>query len=200
MSVPNYSNVPKALYDTGLFNLKTHEGQAAFTDAVVSTLNGLDSNWRHLKKSASQTHVHRHGEDSAVYLLPDDKAQAVDFIGGAGGPNPQPGWIVDPEARYKHSDAHDPNDHGLERPAHACPPVPKFLAKGEAFAKLQALNVFYGAPEGLQRPGGLIRDGQADMEAIAQWFYQMVIEGVSLEDVFAQIRASHEWRVKHGQA
>lgn len=84
------------------------------------------------------------------------------------------------------------------------PSVPKILPKGEAFAALQALNTFYQAPEGLQRPGGLvIPDGEgrsvADMEAIAQWFYQLVIEGVPLEAVFAQIRNSHEWKEKHGQ-
>ena len=204
MSIPDHRHVPLKLYATGLFDLRTHDGQEAFTDAVVATLNGLDRNWRHLKKSASQTHVHRHGEDSAVYLLPDNRAQAVDFIGGAGGPNPQPGWIVDPVARYTHADAHDPDDHGLGGTAHTCPQVPTFLHKGEAFAKLQALNAFYQAPEGLQRPGGLVipdRDGRsvADMEAIAQWFYQLVIEGVSLDDVFTQIRNSHEWRSKHGQ-
>ena len=81
-------------------------------------------------------------------------------------------------------------------------PRTKILPKGEAFAKLQALNAFYQAPEGLQRPGGLVRpdnEGRsvADMEAIAQWFYQLVIEGVSLEDVFTQIRNSHEWQSKH---
>lgn len=82
-------------------------------------------------------------------------------------------------------------------------PLPsKVLPKGEAFAKLSALNAFYQAPEGLQRPGGLVRpdnDGRmvADMEAIAQWFYQLVIEGVPLDHVFAQIRASEEWRGKH---
>jgi hypothetical protein len=78
------------------------------------------------------------------------------------------------------------------------------LPKGEAYMVLQALNAFYAAPEGLQRPGGLIRfDDQgrsvADMEAIAQWFYQLVIERRTLEEVFIQIRASHEWRTKHGQ-
>jgi hypothetical protein len=39
----------------------------------------------------------------------------------------------------------------------------------------------------------------ADMEAIAQWFYQIVVDGVPLEDVFTQIRASHEWQSKHPQ-
>lgn len=120
MSVPDFRSVPQKLFATGLFDLKSHEGQAAFTDAVVSTLHGLDANFRHLKKKPSQTHVHRHGEDSVIYLLPDNTALAVDFIGGAGGPNPQPGWMVGTHV-YTHADAHDPTDHGLED----APPPPR---------------------------------------------------------------------------
>lgn len=201
MRVPNYAHVVKRLHDTNLFNLTTHDGLHAFVDAVIATLNGVDERWRHLKKSAAQTHISRHGEDAALWLLPDNKAQAVDFVIGARGPNPQPGWNPDPEPFYTHADAHDPDDHGIGA-AHACPPAPVILSKGEAFARLTALNAFYAAADGLQRPGGLIRfDDQgrtiADMEAIAQWFYQMVVEGVSLEDVFTQIRSSEEWRSKH---
>jgi hypothetical protein len=190
MSVPDLRDVPLKLYATGFYNLRSHDGQAAFTDAVVTTLHGLNSNFRHLKKSASQTHVHRHGEDSVIYLLPDDKALAVDFIGGAGGPNPQPGWIVGTHL-YTHEDAHDPSDHGIG--AHAQPAPTPVMPKGEAFAALKALDAFYRAPEGLQRPDGI----GGDMEAIAQWFYQLVIERVPLEAVFAQIRNSHEWKSKH---
>ncbi len=73
------------------------------------------------------------------------------------------------------------------------PERPVFLPKGEAFMLLKALDAFYRAPEGLQRPEGI----GGDMEAIAQWFYQLVIERVSLENVFTQIRNSHEWRSKH---
>lgn len=113
MSVPNYSNVPKKLHDTGLFNLKTEDGQGAFTDAVVATLHGLDERWGHLKKKPGQSHVHHHGEDSALYLHDDPgMSQAVDFIGGAGGSNPQPGWIVD-DPRYSRSDWADPFEHGF---------------------------------------------------------------------------------------
>jgi hypothetical protein len=123
MSVPDHRDIPQKLFATDLYDLTSHDGQAAFTDAVVATLNGRDSKWRHLKKRPDQTHVHRHGEDSALYLLPDGKAQAVDFIAGAGGANPQPGWIVG-DFEYKHSDAHDPDDHGIGGGSHTCPPVP----------------------------------------------------------------------------
>lgn len=73
------------------------------------------------------------------------------------------------------------------------PPAQKILPKGEAFAFLKALDAFYRAPEGLQRADGL----GPDMEGIAQWFYQGVIEGVTLEQVFTQIRNSNEWKAKH---
>lgn len=111
--IPNMSADVKRLYDTGLFNLKTHEGQGAFVDACVSMLHGIDPNWGHLIKKPAQTDVHDHGEDSALYKLPNNTAQAVDFIGGAGGTNPQPGWIVDPLVQYTHADWFNPTDHGI---------------------------------------------------------------------------------------
>ena len=130
MSVPNYSNVPVKLFDTGLYNLKTHDGQAAFTDAVVDTLHGLDPNFRHLKKKPGQTAIHDHGEDSVLYLLPSNQALAVDFIGGANGPNPQPTWQVGSHP-YTHADAHDPTDHGIIEDATPAPPsVPSYEAMG----------------------------------------------------------------------
>lgn len=121
---PNVSHVPKKLFETGLFNLKTEEGQGAFTDAVVSTLHALDKRWGHLRKKPGQTQVHGHGEDSALYLSDEaGQSQAVDFIGGAGGPNPQPGWGVD-QPRYSKSDWANPVEHGLGPPA--VPPPPQY--------------------------------------------------------------------------
>lgn len=76
-------------------------------------------------------------------------------------------------------------------------PVPvrpaTILDKGAAFAALKELDAFYRAKDGLDRADGI----GGDMEAIAQWFYQLVIEGKSIEDVKAQIRTSDEWRSKH---
>lgn len=125
MSVPNYQNVPRALFDTGLYNLKTADGHAAFTDAVVTTLHGLDARFGHLRKTPGQSQIHGHGEDAVLYLADEPgQSQAVDFIGGAGGSNPQPGWMVD-APRYSASDWIDPFDHGLEQPpAPVCPPIP----------------------------------------------------------------------------
>jgi hypothetical protein len=97
-----------------------------------------------------------------------------------------------------------PSNPPLKEPPVSTQPAPTqgVLPKGESLMVLKALNAFYQAPEGLQRPGGLVihdHEGRsvADMEAIAQWFYQLVIERVSLEDVFTQIRNSHEWQSKH---
>ena len=121
MSVPNYSHVPKKLFDTGLFDLKTHDGQGAFVDACVCALHGLDENFGHLKKKPGQTQVHGHGEDATLYKFDDGTAQAVDFIAGAGGPNPQPGWGVDSNGPiYKHADWLDPTQHV----AASAPPPP----------------------------------------------------------------------------
>lgn len=124
----------------------------------------------------------------------------VDVIARAGGSNPEPMWgaFSDPVA------SSGAWVHPMAVMLEPEPVKSKILPKGEAFAKLQALNAFYQAPEGLQRPGGLIihdSEGRsvADMEAIAQWFYQLVVEGIPLEDVFTQIRSSDEWRSKHGE-
>lgn len=125
MAVPNFSAQVKTLHDTGLFDLKTEHGQGAFTDACVSMLNGKDANFGHLIKKPGQTAVHEHGEDSSLYKHTDGTATAVDFIGGAGGSNPQPGWIEDQAGRYKHTDWADPTDHGIgdSGPAPAPSPV-----------------------------------------------------------------------------
>lgn len=189
MSVPNESAIVRTLFDTGLFDLTAHGYQGAFTDCVVSILHAKDPKWGHLKKSASQTHVHRHGEDSALYLVEGDGAScAVDFIGGAGGPNPQPGWMVD-SPRYSKKDWADPTEHGFSDPV-APQPVPA-LPKGEAFARLKNLDRMYR--ELLLRPEGI----GGDMEAIAQWFYQIVLEGKTDAEIEAQLKASDEYRAKH---
>lgn len=122
--VPDYSADIRKMYDTRLFDLRTEHGQGAFTDACVSMLHGRDEAWGHLIKKPGQTAVHDHGEDSALYLFDDGTAKAVDFIGGAGGPNPMPGWIVDNQTPYKEADWHDPTDHGIREQAPS--PVPQF--------------------------------------------------------------------------
>jgi len=162
MSVPNFSHVPKRLFDTGLFDLRSHDGQAAFTDAVVSALNGLDDNFRHLKKKPGQTNVHMHGEDSVIYLLPDNKAQAVDFIGGAGGANPQPSWGVG-EHLYTHADAHDPGDHGIGGTAPSpMPAIPSYGELGD--------DAFFRAMIGVPLQADMLSVGQPLNDGSSVWF------------------------------
>lgn len=166
MSVPNYRHVPEKLYATGLYDLKSHDGQAAFTDAVVATLNGIDPNFRHLKKSASQTHVHRHGEDSVIYLLPNNRALAVDFIGGAGGLNPQPGWLVG-EHVYSHADAHDPDDHGIGQAA----PVMRIPSYGEL-----GDDAFFRVNIGVPLQADMLLAGQPLNDGSSVWFSRTTYE------------------------
>jgi hypothetical protein len=188
--IPDHSIVVRRLYDTGLFNLMTHEGQGAFVDAVVATLHAVDERWGHLRKKSGQSHIHKHAEDAALYLSDTPgQSQAVDFIGGAGGPNPQPAWNVD-QPRYSEKDWLDPFDHGLDA-APPPAPAPAFLEKGAAFIRLKSLDRMYR--ELLLRPEGI----GGDMEAIAQWFFQIVIEGKTDAQIEAQLKASDEYRMKH---
>jgi hypothetical protein len=203
MSVPDFRFVPQKLYATGLYNLKNPDQAEAFTDAVVATLNGLDENFRHLKKSTSQTHVHRHGEDSVVYLLPDNKALAVDFIGGANGPNPQPGWNVG-EHVYTHADAHDPDDHGLE---HAAPP-PAPVARIPSYGELGD-DAFFRAMIGVPLEADMIAAGQRLNDGSAVWFsratYRLMKALIESNgkpvDVAGEVRiVRNEWRALLGLA
>ena len=136
MTVPDMRHVPQKLFDTGLFDLRTHEGQGAFVDAVVSLLHALDARWGHLKKKTGQTDVHGHGEDAALFLSDQPgQSQAVDFVVGAGGPNPGPSWQVD-APRYSKTDWHDPTQHGIGAvvpPAEPRFPYPNENTEGRAF-------------------------------------------------------------------
>jgi hypothetical protein len=129
MPVPDMRHVPQKLFDTGLFDLRTHEGQGAFVDAVISALHALDEHWGHLKKNPGQTDVHGHAEDAALYLSDETgQSQSVDFVGGAGGPNPRPAWQVD-APRYSKKDWLDPTKHGTNPalpPPPPPPPLPQF--------------------------------------------------------------------------
>jgi hypothetical protein len=200
MSVPNYRNVPQALYDTGLYDLHTHDGQGAFVDACVSTLHGLDKNFGHLKKKSGQTQVHGHGEDATLYKFSDGTAQAVDFIGGAGGTNPRPAWGLDSSGPiYKHSDWLSPTEHAAAE--QAPPPGPTIKPREQFYFENLQLNGFYASQAGLQRPGGMVKHDQegravADVEAMGAWAYDLML-GASVQDCIKAIRQSDEWRSKH---
>lgn len=204
MSVPNHSDVPRKLFATGLYNLRTEDGQGAFTDAVVSTLHGMDERWGHLKKNRGQTAVHGHGEDSALYLA-DEPGQscAVDFIGGAGGPNPQPGWMVD-APRYSATDWIDPFDHGLEEPAPApMPQAPRIPSYGEL-----GDDAFFRAMIGVPLEADMLASGQRLNDGSAVWFaratYRLMAALIASNgqpvDVAGEVRiVRNEWRKLLGQ-
>ena len=175
--VPDRRDIPRKLFDTGLFDLKTEAGHGAFTDAVVACLHGSDERWGHLKKKSGQAHLHHHGEDSALYLSDiEGESQAVDFIGGAGGPNPQPGWIVD-APRYSAKDWVDPFDHGLGDAAPAPTPAPRIPSYGEL-----GDDAFFRAQIGVPLQADMAATGQPLNDGSSVWFsrsiYEIVTEAV----------------------
>ena len=79
------------------------------------------------------------------------------------------------------------------------------LTASEMSDTLQWLDRFYAAPEGLQRPTGIIVNGKVDFESIANWLFRNYLQARShgaspeeaRESVAKQIRESDEWRQKH---
>jgi hypothetical protein len=204
-TVPNHSQVVIDVYDTGDYDLKTHDGLAAYVDDCVVALHKKDPNWGHLRKNSSQTNIHGHAEDAALYKHADDKAQAVDFVSGAGGSNPKPGWLVDTYV-YKHSDWLNPGEHqSSEVPMPPQKPTNPVPSRDEALDEMNYLDYYYTAPEGLQRPNGLSIDGKPDFEGIAAWYLDVYqnerMKGATREAARAayvkQIRNSNEWKQKH---
>lgn len=168
--VPNHRFVVDELFATGLYNLKTHEGMGAFVDAVVSTLHAIDERWGHLKKKPGQTETHGHGEDAALYLSDEPgQSQAVDFVGGAGGPNPLPAWQVD-APRYSPSDWADPTEHGFD--AAPVPPPVAFIPSYEALGGDQWHRAEIGVP--LQADMALA--GQSLNDGSSVWFSRTIYD------------------------
>jgi hypothetical protein len=123
--------------------------------------------------------------------------------GGKGGPAQLTPYVIDRvkdgQVQYRwHNPPIAQNGAVVVPPMPITPPAPpappsKVLPKGEAFKLLKELDAFYRSADGLNRPDGL----GPDMEGIAQWFYQLAIEGVGIDNVKAQIRNSDEWKAKH---
>lgn len=187
MSVPDDRAVVAATYASGSYDLKTHEGHASFVDAAVARLHTVDSNWGHLAKRPGQTQIHKHAEDAALYKLPNNEAIAVDFVVGAGGPNPSLGWGVGTFV-YTHKDWLDPDDHD------AAPPTPPPASKpypGDAFF-IEKIGAVLEAD--------YAEAGQRLNAGSAVWFsrtiWRHVNEGMTMEQSTAQSRK--EWRVALG--
>jgi hypothetical protein len=197
VSVPNHFSVVQDVFRIGSYDLKTHEGQARFVDDVVLALHKRDPRWGHLKKNPGQTQVHGHGEDSALYLAPmPGLSTSVDFIGGAGGPDPKPGWIVD-EPRYSRSDWIDPTTHGGSepKPEPKPEPIPAPVHKpypGDGFF----INIGAQLEADYALAGQRLNAGSAIW--IARTIWRTVNEGMSIEASTAQSRK--EWRAALGLA
>lgn len=68
--------------------------------------------------------------------------------------------------------------------------------RDQFFAEFERVNQFYASEDGLQRSGGMVIDGTADVVAMRQWGYDLMA-GASADQVIAQIKQSEEWRQKH---
>ncbi len=94
-----------------------------------------------------------------------------------------------------------PNPHPAPLPP--APPVVK--DRGTFYSGLQAVNRFYQAPEGLQRPGGMVITPaatgiiSADVEALGAWGYDLML-GATVDECIAKIKTSEEWHTKHPAA
>jgi hypothetical protein len=200
--VPDRRDIPQKLFDTGLFNLKTEAGHGAFVDAVVACLHGSDERWGHLKKKAGQSHVHHHAEDAALYLSDvEGQSQAVDFIGGAGGPNPRPGWLVD-APRYSAKDWMDPFEHAAEAPAPLPPPaalrIPSYGELGD--------DAFFRTEIGVPLEADMLQAGQQLNEGSSVWFsrttYDVLTEAIkaghAIDAAPIVRRHRNQWRAALG--
>src|SRR5262245_62256849 len=76
------------------------------------------------------------------------------------------------------------------------------LTATEMSDTLKWLDAFYRSPEGLQRPTGIIVDGNVDFESISNWLFRNYLQarahGATAEEaresVARQIRESPEWQ------
>jgi hypothetical protein len=79
------------------------------------------------------------------------------------------------------------------------------LTATEMTDTLKWLDTFYRSPEGLQRPTGIIANGDVDYESISNWLFRNYLQaraqgataGDAREMVAKQIRESPEWQEKH---
>jgi hypothetical protein len=159
-SLPNGFPTVQAVFATGQFTIDNHDGQSAFTDAVVCALNRVDNRWGNLRKNPGQTNIHGHAEDSVLYKYDDGVAQSVDFIGGAGALGARPQWLPD-IPRYTTADWSAPHNCGTVPPVEIPPttpptvPVVDLSAVVASLARLEAAlasvqNQLSSANEGLR--------------------------------------------------
>ena len=94
-TVPNMLGTVREVYDNGEFDLTTHEGGGAFTEAVVSALPG---EWGHVLKNPGQAQISGHALDAIAYKSPTPLyngkwVQVIDIILAVGDSNAAPHWL-----------------------------------------------------------------------------------------------------------
>ena len=78
------------------------------------------------------------------------------------------------------------------------------IGRNEALGAMSAINAYYTAPAGLQRPNGLSINGRPDFLGLAAWFFDIYMnaryagyaEVEARYHVMANITQSDEWRAK----
>ena len=79
------------------------------------------------------------------------------------------------------------------------------LTATEMTDTLKWLDTFYRSDEGLQRPTGIISNGNLDYESISNWLFRNYLQArahgatpeQARENVAKQLRDSPEWQEKH---
>jgi hypothetical protein len=75
-------------------------------------------------------------------------------------------------------------------------PSPQLKSRDQFYVELREINEFYASFDGLQRPGGMVINGAADVEALGAWGYNLML-GKTVEQCKNEIRNSFEWKAKH---
>lgn len=187
-----------------------------FVRLIADDLNpsGKTSDYGWLSKSPGESQVDGYAEDAICFGAdPSDLQNVVDMVNGAGAPGatigggvkerrPNNKWVAPKPLTAAELDYLVAG--GMPMPV---PPPSHILPKGDALQLLAKIDEYYAAQVGLQRQvtsadgtltvRGMIIEGHVDREAVAQWFYQGVIEGMTFDQIVQQIRHSAEWQAKH---
>jgi hypothetical protein len=211
----------------GLLHANTHDSGAEFCWRAAKHINSVYPNdrWGLLSKTPPEGG----GWVGGVYVSHDVLVHQrtglqFDIIGSGGSGSPtSPGQRqpIDPKLYRASNKFVDPDSIVIAGPAPSPVPTPPAVKPcpdpkahepkppaqidpGEMMDELAALDAFYRADEGLQRPNGLSIDGRPDWEGIGAWYGLYLnarLRGESREAAReayrSQIRGSHEWKAKH---
>lgn len=86
----------QAVYNTGLYNITTHDGCGQFTEACCTALHEQhSSSWGHIRKNPGQEQYNRHAIDAIMLLnaMPDCDRGIYDIIIQSQAPDAHPGFF-----------------------------------------------------------------------------------------------------------